>query len=70
MEDFKQGGIITGNLGTRFPGNLKVSQEVLIVYPAYFLQNTYDNPNFMRKLFSLTRKIVPLTGKILFIHIG
>ena len=28
-----QGGIISGNLGTRFPGNLKVSQEILIDTP-------------------------------------
>ena len=29
----EQGGIIRGNLGTRFPGNLKVSQEILITNP-------------------------------------
>ena len=30
-----QGGRITGNQGTRFPGNLKVSQEILIVNPTH-----------------------------------
>ena len=29
-----------------------------------------DNPNFIRKLFSVTRKIVLVTGKLLLVHIG
>ena len=29
-EGSAQGGIIMGNLGTRFPGNLKVPQEIII----------------------------------------
>ena len=35
----KQGGIIPGNQGTRFPGNPNVSQEILIVNPAHLLRN-------------------------------
>ena len=31
---FGQGGRITGNLGTRFPRNIKVSHEIFIVNPA------------------------------------
>ena len=31
------GGRITGNLGTRFPRNLKVSHEILLVNPAHLL---------------------------------
>ena len=33
-----QGGRITGNLGTRFPRNLKASHEILIVNPAHLSQ--------------------------------
>ena len=31
----RQGGIITGNLGTRFPRNLKVSHEIFILNPVH-----------------------------------
>ena len=31
----RQGGIIPGNQGTRFPGNPNVSQEILIVNPVH-----------------------------------
>ena len=42
-----QGRIIMGILGTRFPGNGKVSQEVLIINPAHLLQKC-DAPKTKR----------------------
>ena len=43
-----QGGKITGNLGTRFPRNLKVSHEILIVNPAQ-LSRKCDTPKIHKK---------------------
>ena len=43
-----QGGKITGNLGTRFPRNLKVSHEILIVNPAQ-LSRKCDTPKIYKK---------------------
>ena len=48
-----QGGIITGNLGTRFPRNLKVSHEILIVNPAH-LSRKCDTPKRQPKIHKKT----------------
>ena len=55
-----QGRRITGNLGTMFSRNLKVSGEILIVNLAHLSQKC-DTPmmtQISRKLFSLTRKFL------------
>ena len=63
---------ITGNLGTRFPGNPNVSKENLIVNPALLCRENVihliEDPNFIRKLFFLTRNKVLVTGKILLVQ--
>ena len=48
-----QGGKITGNLGTRFPRNLKVSHEILIVNPAH-LSRKCDTPKRQPKIHKKT----------------
>ena len=66
-----QGGRIMGSLGTRFPGNLKVSQEILIVNPTHLSRKMWynqNNRNFIRKLLSITRNKVLVTEKILLVH--
>ena len=42
-DNVQQGGRITRNLGNRFPRNLKVPHEILIVNPAH-LTRKYDAP--------------------------
>ena len=44
-----QGGRITGNLGTRFPRNLEVSHEILIINPAH-LSRKCDTPKRRPKI--------------------
>ena len=61
-----QGGIITGNLGTKFPWNLKVSHEIFIVNLTHLSRSDTPKrwPNLHMKI-----KIVLVTENILLVHI-
>ena len=65
---WKVGASVHGCMGqgVESRGNLNGSQEVLIVYPVHLswkCDTAIDNANFMRKLISLTGKIVPFDRK-------